>query len=96
MSASALPCAQPSSACCSLASVKSKGAKKKRKRGEDNSDAAEDFSESDSELGKLFGFCRRTTSWMNNRQQACVYTMMFVCEWFLPRLFAQKRFLHHT
>ena len=42
------------SACCSLASVKSKG-KKKRKRGDEgNSDEAEEFSESDSELGKLF------------------------------------------
>ena len=40
------------SACCSLASVKSKG-KKKRKRGDEgNSDEAEEFSESDSELGK--------------------------------------------
>jgi len=40
------------SACCSLASVKSKG-KKKRKRGDEgDSDEAEEFSESDSELGK--------------------------------------------
>ncbi len=42
------------SACCSLASVKSKG-KKKRKRGDEgDSDEAEEFSESDSELGKPF------------------------------------------
>lgn len=39
---------------CSLASVRSKGAKKKRKRDEGNSDEAEDFSESDSELGEPF------------------------------------------
>ena len=37
---------------CSLASVKSKGAKKKRKRDEDDSDEADEFSESDSELGE--------------------------------------------
>lgn len=38
---------------CSLASVKSKG-NKKRKRGQaDDSDEAEDFSESDSELGEF-------------------------------------------
>lgn len=37
---------------CSLAAVKSKGAKKKRKRGQDDSDEAEEFSESDSELGE--------------------------------------------
>lgn len=37
---------------CSLAAVKSKGAKKKRKRGQDDSDEADEFSESDSELGE--------------------------------------------
>ncbi len=37
---------------CSLASVKSK-AKKKRKRDQDDSDEADQFSESDSELGEL-------------------------------------------
>ena len=50
------------SACYSLASVKSKG-KKKRKRGvESDSDEADDFSESDSELGKPFdiGFRSKT------------------------------------
>ena len=47
------------SACYSLASVKSKG-KKKRKRGD--SDEADEFSESDSELGKPFdiGFRSKT------------------------------------
>lgn len=37
---------------CSLAAVKSKGAKKKRKRGQDDSDEADEFSERDSELGE--------------------------------------------
>lgn len=54
------------SACCSLASVKSKG-KKKRKRGDEgDSDEAEEFSESDSELGKPsdIGFRFKTLKWL--------------------------------
>lgn len=36
--------------------MKSKGAKKKRKRDQDDSDEADDFSESDSELGESYHF----------------------------------------
>ena len=42
----------PASGACSLASVESTCAKKKRKTAEDDSDEAEDFTESDCELGE--------------------------------------------
>ena len=48
---------QTSNGACSLASVKSKGAKKKRKRDQDDSDEADEFSESDSELGEPLFVC---------------------------------------